>query len=73
MKFTDEQINHMVERFLGWKLPDDFNPDAGISFKREYNENSPFRPSNHEPVGTNLFCYEQAKKMVLYMLEGFDA
>lgn len=73
MKFTDEQINHMVERFLGWNLPDDFNPDAGISFKREYNENSPFGPSNHEPSGTNLFCYEQAKKMVIYMLDGIDA
>lgn len=28
-------IGAMVNRFLGWKIPDDFNPDGGISFKRE--------------------------------------
>lgn len=22
---TDDQIKHMVDRFLGWKLPDDFS------------------------------------------------
>lgn len=30
---TEAQIKHMVNRFLSWKLPDNFNPDAGISFK----------------------------------------
>ena len=25
---NDEQIKHMVNRFLGWKLPDDFHPDG---------------------------------------------
>jgi hypothetical protein len=27
---TDEQIKHMVNRFLGWRLPENFQPDAGI-------------------------------------------
>lgn len=39
---TEEQIKHMVSRFLGWKLPKNFNPDAGISFKAEFNEHTAF-------------------------------
>ena len=27
---TDEQIKYMRDRFLGWKLPENFNPDNGI-------------------------------------------
>ena len=65
---SDEQIKHMVDRFLGWKLPDDFSPDAGISFKRDYNENTPW-PAKHEPTGTNLFTATQAELMIRYMLE----
>ncbi len=68
-KLADAQIKHMVDRFLGWKLPEDFQPDAGISFKREFNENTPW-PSKHEPVGTNLFTAVQADAMVRHMLEG---
>jgi hypothetical protein len=58
----------MVERFLGWKLPDDFQPDAGISFNPVFNETSPFGPSRHEPTGTNLLNYSQALAMVEHML-----
>ena len=29
---TDDQINHMVSRFLQWKLPENFSPDCGITF-----------------------------------------
>lgn len=71
---TDEQIKHMVNRFLGWKLPQNFRPDAGISFAAEYNveynaqQGRP--PSRHEPVGTNLLDATQADAMVRYMLEG---
>jgi len=68
---TEEQINSMVDRFLGWKLPANFAPDAGISFKAEYNEHTPW-PARHEPTGTNLFDKEQARQMVEYML-GHDA
>ena len=64
---TDDQIKQMVDRFLSWKLPDNFSPDAGISFKREFNENTPW-PMKHEPTGTNLFDATQAEAMVRHML-----
>jgi len=57
----------MVNRFLGWKLPTDFYPDAGISFQREYNVEYMASlgkpPMVHEPSGTNLFHAEQAETM----------
>lgn len=59
----------MVERFLQWRLPENFNPDGGISFKKMFNENTP-HPMKYEPVGTNLFDYTQAKEMIRYLLEG---
>lgn len=71
---TDEQIKHMVDRFLSWKLPKHFNPDAGISFEPEFNvewnAKQGLPPQRHEPTGTNLFDYTQADEMVRYMLEG---
>lgn len=33
LSMTKDQIKHMVDRFLGWKLPESFSPDAGISFE----------------------------------------
>jgi len=66
---TEAQIKYMVQRFLSWRLPDDFSPDAGISFKAEYNENTQW-PSKHEPTGTNLFDAGQATAMVRYMIDG---
>lgn len=66
---TDEQIRHMTTRFLNWKLPADFNPDAGISFKPTFNDHTP-HPMRHEPHGTNLFWYGQAEAMVRHMIEG---
>jgi hypothetical protein len=61
---TDEQINHMVDRFLGWRLPKDFAPDAGISYRRPN-----YHPSiDARPLGTNLFTATQAEDMVRYML-----
>jgi hypothetical protein len=71
--FTDEQIKHMVERFLSWKLPENFNPDCGISFKRTQSEQGPFGSQRYEPSGTNLFDYGQAKAMVQHMIEGMPA
>lgn len=53
----------MVSRFLGWKLPDDFFPDAGISFK------APQHP-NGWPIGTNLLTADQARAMLEYVLQG---
>lgn len=71
---TDEQIKHMVNRFLGWRLPEHFTPDAGISFNPAYNvEFNAARgksPNLHTPSGTNLFDATQAEAMVRYMVEG---
>ena len=62
-------IKHMVNRFLGWRLPEDFYPDDGISFKATFNEHTD-HPMRHEPTGTNLFSATQAEVMVRYILEG---
>lgn len=70
---TDEaQIKHMVERFLNWKLPENFNPDGGISFERFGNKGTPHE-YRREPVGTNLFDAIQAAAMVRHMLEGLGS
>jgi len=69
---TDDQIKHMVDRFLRWRLPDDFCPDAGISFEPDYNEHTA-HPMKHEPTGTNLFDATQAEAMVRYMTEGMPS
>lgn len=69
---TEDQIKHMVSRFLAWKLPENFSPDGGISFKREFNENTP-HPMKAEPSGTNLLDATQAEAMVRHMLEGLPA
>lgn len=66
---TDEHIKHMVDRFLSWKLPEDFIPDGGITFRAEFNEHTA-HPMKHEPSGTNLLTAEQARKMVEHMIEG---
>lgn len=66
---NEAQIKHMVDRFLWWLLPEDFNPDCGISFKREFNEHMD-HPGRHMPVGTNLLTAIQAEAMVRHMLEG---
>jgi hypothetical protein len=61
-------IDLMVDRFLQWKLPEDFNPDGGISFKATYNEGTPFE-RKYEPRGTNLFTGTQARAMLEYVLD----
>jgi hypothetical protein len=66
---TDDQIKRMVLRFLQWRLPADFAPDGGISFKATFNEHTA-HPMRHEPVGTNLFNAVQAEAMVRHMLGG---
>lgn len=69
---TDEQIKQMVDRFLGWRLPENFSPDAGISFNPLFNEHMSFGPCRHEPTGTNLFDAQQAEAMIRYLVEGID-
>ena len=66
---TDEQIKHMVGRFLSWHLPANFCPDNGISAKRpNYAPGVPW-----QPTGTNLLDATQAEAMVRHMLEGMPA
>lgn len=69
---TEAQIKHMAERFLNWKLPENFSPDCGISFKKTFNEHTEF-PAKHEPSGTNLFGYTDAVAMVRHMLDGMPS
>lgn len=62
-------INEMVDRFLGWRLPPDFAPDCGIHF-------TPFHPNGttrNEPVGTNLLTADQARSMIEYLLTDANA
>lgn len=62
------QVKHMVDRFLGWRLPKSWNPDNGISYKRP---NFAHAPAEHDwPIGTNLFSATEADGMVRHMLEG---
>lgn len=72
MKMRDEQIKYMANRFLAWRLPENFQPDGGISFKPIRNEGTPYVGKN-EPVGTNLFDAIQAEEMVRYMVDGMPS
>ncbi|WP_197031567.1 hypothetical protein [Mesorhizobium ciceri] len=65
---TDEQIKHMVSRFLQWRLPENFIPDGGVSFTPSFNE-EPMR-TRHWPIGTNVLDAVQAEAMVRHMLDG---
>lgn len=55
---TEDQIKQMVNRFLGWHLPEDFNPDGGIKYEKL---------ATTSPVGTNLFTATQAEEMIRYI------
>ncbi|MGH8028045.1 MAG: hypothetical protein ACREO0_15100 [Pseudoxanthomonas sp.] len=61
----DAMVKRMVDRFLGWRLPNDFAPDAGISFKQMTDPNW-----QHDtwPTGTNLLHAGQVKEMFEYCL-----
>lgn len=66
---TTEVTDEMVSRFLGWKLPADFAPDCGISFKRESDYDHPeFGRTKYEPTGTNLLHAGQARAMLEYVM-----
>ena len=56
-------IREMVDRFLSWKLPKDFAPDAGVSFTPCGDHDS-----HHWPIGTNLLHAGQAEDMIRHML-----
>lgn len=56
---TEDQIKQMADRLMVWKLPDNFSPDGGITFKQ-------YHP-NVWPVGTNLLTHEQACDMLRFI------
>lgn len=56
-------LDEMVTRFLGWRLPDDFFPDCGVTFVK------PNHPLSW-PTGTNLLHAGQAKAMLTHILTG---
>ena len=67
---TDEQIKHMVDRFLGWNLPETFHPDGGITYEGAVgNAGTPYE-YRREPIGTNLLTATEAEAMVRHMVEG---
>lgn len=69
---SDGQIKHMVERFLGWRLPHNFNPDGGITFEQVANKGTEFA-IKREPSGANLLDLTQAAAMVRYITQGLPA
>jgi hypothetical protein len=66
---TEAQIKHMVDRFLMWKLPENWNPDGGISFEKTGSAGTPYEYVR-QPVGTNLLSAVEADAMVRHLLEG---
>jgi PRTRC genetic system protein C len=56
---ASSEISAAVNRFLGWRLPESFAPDNGITFDRERLGAWP----GAWPTGTNLFTAEQARAM----------
>ena len=64
----NDKIKRMVDRFLQWKLPENFNPDGGISFDPIINRGYPFE-RRREPIGTNLLDAQQAEEMIRYLVE----
>lgn len=64
--WLDAHYKFMVDRFLAWKLPHDFCPDAGISFKPNplWDVQGP-----HWPAGTNLLHAGQALEMFKHCVD----
>ena len=58
------KIDEMVNRFLAWKLPQDFSPDAGITFVPP-TENA---GEHFWPTGTNLLTATQVKVMLEHVV-----
>lgn len=65
---TDDQIKQMVDRFLSWKLPENFSPDGGIMFDPDGAKKLDPRNLRYEPYGTNLLDANQAEEMIRHVL-----
>ncbi len=64
---ANDRVKTMVDRFLQWKLPEDFSPDGGISFDPISNRGNQYE-ARREPVGTNLLTATQAEAMIRHLL-----
>ena len=64
----DVVTDEMVRRFLSWRLPKDFHPDAGINFDRSFSDKYP----HCWPIGTNLLNDPQARAMLEHVLAVAD-
>ena len=62
LRHLQVDLDSLVDRFLAWELPADFNPDRFISFDR-----SLVNQAHDWPTGTNLFTAEQARQMFKYL------
>lgn len=64
---TEDQIKHMANRFLAWRLPENFNPDGGIIYEPVGNKGTPHE-FKRQPSGTNLWGWDEAVAMVRHMI-----
>jgi hypothetical protein len=62
-------IDRMIDRFLGWKLPKTFRPDAGIKFtpSNGMTRDEAFDKPGWWPIGTNLLTADEAKQMLQHV------
>jgi hypothetical protein len=58
----EKMVKALVDRFLGWKMPDSVCSDTCVSM----------RPYPHPRYGTNLLNADEARQMIEYVL-GFKA
>lgn len=65
LELSRAAVQHAVQRFLSWKLPESFWPDCYIAF------NKALAQANNWPTGTNLLSAREAQQMLEHML-GLD-
>jgi hypothetical protein len=66
----DDKVKRMVDRFLAWRLPDDFRPDCGIHFDADAAKKLNPQNGRYDPTGTNLLDATQAEAMIRHILNG---
>ena len=65
-RLEGDALENAVTRFLGWRLPNDFEPDGGVSFVYRGGISS-------WPCGTNLLTAAQAREMLRFVLNADEA
>lgn len=63
-------IQALVDRFLGWKLPATFSPDAGVKFtpSNGMSREEAYARPGWWPIGTNLLTADEARQMLEHLL-----